>query len=96
MSDSGIEGQGYRRTSISLPISLAEYATRRAGGNTSAYIAGLIASDQRRERMRARLEQHGYVGDMAITDEGRARARARLDAAAASRAARKRGRQAAA
>jgi hypothetical protein len=86
---------GYRRTSISLPTSLADYAVRRAGGNTSAYIAGLIESDQRRERIRQSLERHGYVGDMAITEDGRARARARLDQAGARRAARRGTRRAA-
>jgi hypothetical protein len=79
----------YKRTSITLPVNLAEYAARR--GNTSAYIAGLIAKDQRRERILQALADHGYVGDLAVTEEGLARARERLDRGVASRAARKRG-----
>jgi hypothetical protein len=95
MSEPAASESTYRRTSISLPTGLAEYAARRGGGNTSAYIAQLIAQDQRRENVLRSLERHGYVGEMAVTDEGLARARERLDRAAARRAARNHERRAA-
>lgn len=82
-------GPRTEKTSISLPTDLAEYARRRAAGNTSAYIAGLIEQDKRNEHTRKLLEEHGYTGALAITDEGKAKMRARLDRAEASRGARR-------
>jgi hypothetical protein len=84
-------GQNTEKTSISLPIELAEYARRRADGNTSAYIAGLIERDRRIERVRLRLEEHGYVGDLAITEVGKAAMRERLASAERKRAERGKG-----
>jgi hypothetical protein len=67
------------RTSISLPVDLAEFARSRASGNTSSYIAGLIAEDRRRLRVWERLAEHGYTGDKTPTDQGRERAREKLE-----------------
>jgi len=81
----------WKRKTFSLPTSLAEWVDRRAGrGEASAYIAGLIEADQRRELSRAELREFGYTGGMEITAEGRATARTLLDRQAASRAARRR------
>jgi hypothetical protein len=55
-----MNGSGTEKTSISLPTDLAEYARRRAAGDTSAYIAGLIERDRRNETIRQALEDHGY------------------------------------
>ena len=79
-------GSNTEKTSISLPADLAEYARRRAEGNTSAYIANLIERDRRLERIRLRLEKHGYVGDLAITEAGKAVMRERLARAERKRA----------
>ena len=79
-------GPNTEKTSISLPTELAEYARRRAEGNTSAYIASLIERDRRIERIRLRLEEHGYVGDLAITEAGKAAMRERLARAERKRA----------
>jgi hypothetical protein len=87
-------GSGSEKTSISLPTDLAEYARRRAEGNTSAYIASLIERDRRVERTRLALEEHGYVGELAITEQGKEVMRERLNRAQAKRAQR-RGEQAA-
>jgi len=67
------------RTSISLPTDLAEFARSRASGNTSGYIAGLIAEDRRRVRVWERLAELGYTGDKTPTDQGRERAREKLE-----------------
>jgi len=75
------------RTSISLPVDLAEFARSRAAGNTSGYIADLIAEDRRRVRVWERLAEHGYTGDKAPTDEGRQRARSLLERRHAKKAA---------
>ena len=87
---------GTERTSISLPVELAEYARQK--GNASQYIAGLIAQDrdrvERAARLRDMFERHGYTGDKAITDEGVARMTDRLRDHQARRAA-ARGEQAA-
>jgi hypothetical protein len=81
------EGPDWKRKSFSLPTSLAEWVDRRATrGNASAYIAGLIEADRRRELARQELREFGYTGDLEVTDEGRAAARALLDRQAASRA----------
>lgn len=81
----------WQRKTFSLPTSLADWVDRRAArGEASAYIASLIAADQRRELAAAELRAFGYAGDMAITDEGRAAARELLNRQAASRAARRR------
>ncbi|WP_117215465.1 hypothetical protein [Allorhizocola rhizosphaerae] len=82
-------GPSTEKTSISLPADLAEYARRRAAGNTSAYIAGLIERDKRNEQIRLMLEEHGYVGDLAITEAGKDRMRARLARGSRSRAQRR-------
>jgi hypothetical protein len=67
------------RTSITMPVDLGAYAKSRApGGNMSAYLSGLVAEEQRRELVWQRLADHGYVGDLAPTEEGRLRARAVL------------------
>ncbi|MEV4411552.1 hypothetical protein [Catellatospora sp. NPDC049609] len=73
-------GGGTFRTSITMPINLAEYAQARSGGNFSAYLTSLVERDRRREVAQQRLAEFGYVDDMAPTEEGRARARARLEA----------------
>jgi len=83
------------KTSISLPADIAEYARHKAAGNTSAYIAGLIEKDRRSERTRQLLEEHGYVGDLAITEDGKAAMRERLARAERSRGQRRRERDAA-
>ena len=89
MSDN--QGPDWKRKTFSLPTSLAEWVDRRAArGEASAYIAGLIEADQRRELSRAELRDFGYTGDQEITAEGRAAARALLNRQAASRAARRR------
>ncbi|WP_155372658.1 hypothetical protein [Catellatospora vulcania] len=44
----------------------------------------------KRDLVRTELEQFGYTGDMAITDDDRAKARRRLDRHAADKAARDR------
>src|SRR5690349_21838299 len=81
-----------RVKSYSLPTDLAEYVERKAGRRgASAYISNLIAADRHRDLVRRELEEFGYTGDLAITDEGRAQARRRLDRHAASRAARSAG-----
>jgi hypothetical protein len=77
---------GSERTSITMPVDLAEYARKRADGNLSAYLAGLVAEDRRRAQVWERLAEHGYQGDLAPTEEGRRRARARLDEHRAKRA----------
>ncbi|MDT4995689.1 MAG: hypothetical protein QOH97_5581 [Actinoplanes sp.] len=85
------QGPGWKRKSFSLPTSLADWVDHRAArGEASAYIAGLIEADQRRELSRAELRDFGYTGDLEITAAGRAAARALLDRQAASRAARRR------
>lgn len=80
---------GTEKTSISLPADLADYARKRAAGNTSAYIAGLIEQDKRSETTRLMLEDHGYVGDLAITEKGKAAMRERLARASLRRAERR-------
>lgn len=86
----------WKRKTFSLPTSLAEWVDRRAArGEASSYIASLIEADRRRELARQELRDFGYTGVMEVTDEGRARARAILDRQAASRAARRRERDAA-
>ncbi len=82
-------GPSTEKTSISLPAELAEYARRRASGNTSAYIAGLIERDKHNESVRNKLEDHGYVGPLAITEAGKDRMRERLARASRSRAQRR-------
>jgi hypothetical protein len=82
-------GPSTEKTSISLPTDLAEYARHRAAGNTSAYIASLIARDRRADRARQLLEAHGYTGPLAITEEGKAAMRERLERAERSRARRR-------
>jgi hypothetical protein len=88
------EDQGkpdWKRKTISLPTSLADWVDRRTTrGGASAYIADLIAADQHRELARAELRDFGYAGDLEITDAGRRTAREILDRQAASRAARRR------
>jgi hypothetical protein len=85
------QGPDWKRKTFSLPTSLAEWVDRRAArGEASAYIAGLIEADQRRELSRAELRDFGYVDDLEITATGRAVARTLLDRQAASRAARRR------
>lgn len=66
------------RTTVSLPVDLAEYARAKGNGNTSAYLAGLIEKDRRLDDLRVMFVEHGYVGDKAITDEGVAAMRERL------------------
>lgn len=66
------------RTSISLPVDLAEYARAKGSGNTSAYLASLIEKDRRLDRIKAMLAEHGHTGDRAITDAGVAAMRERL------------------
>ncbi|MEU8074961.1 hypothetical protein AB0B31_05880 [Catellatospora citrea] len=66
------------RTSISLPVDLAEYARAKGNGNTSAYLASLIEKDRRLDRIKAMLVEHGYTGEQAITDDGVAAMRDRL------------------
>ncbi|WP_212842389.1 hypothetical protein [Catellatospora sp. IY07-71] len=67
------------RTSISLPVDLAEYARAKGKGNTSAYLASLIERDRRLDRIKAMLAEHGYTGDRAVTDVGVAAMRERLN-----------------
>jgi hypothetical protein len=87
----GDQGPDWKRKTFSLPTSLVEWVDRRAArGEASAYIAGLIEADQRRELSRAELRDFGYTGDLEISAAGRAAARVRLDRQAASRAARRR------
>jgi hypothetical protein len=91
-----VEGPDWKRKTFSLPTSLAEWVDLRAArGGASSYIASLIEADRSRVLAREELREFGYTGDMEITDEGRARARALLDRQAASRQARRRGRNAA-
>jgi hypothetical protein len=66
------------RTSISLPVDLAEYARTKGQGNTSAYLASLIEKDRRLDRIKAMFVDHGYTGDLTITDEGVSAMRDRL------------------
>ncbi|GIG00920.1 hypothetical protein [Catellatospora citrea] len=73
-------GAGTFRTSITMPVSLAEFARARSGGNFSAYLASLVERDRRRDLAHQRLAEFGYEDDMAPTEEGRARARAVLEA----------------
>ncbi len=49
---------GMFRTSIELPMDLAEYAQRRAGGDLSGYLTDLVADQRRREASRARPAEH--------------------------------------
>lgn len=91
--DAATDGQGpdWKRKTFSLPTDLAEWVDRRAArGEASAYIAGLIEADQRRELAQVELRDFGYVDEMEITAAGRAAARTVLDRQAASRAARRR------
>jgi hypothetical protein len=81
------------RTSISLPVDLAEYARTKGKGNTSAYLARLIEKDRRLDRIKEMFVEHGYTGALAITDEGVADMRDRLHRVRHERA---RGRQQAA
>jgi len=74
------------RTSITMPVDLADFARKRAGGNLSAYLANLVADDRRRAVVWERLAEHGYQGGLAPTEEGRQRARHRLDQHRAKRA----------
>jgi hypothetical protein len=81
----------WKRKTFSLPTPLADWVDQRAArGGASSYIAGLIEADRHRERARQELRDFGYVGDMAITDDGRATARSLLDRHAESLAARER------
>lgn len=54
MTTDGEGKAGMFRTSITMPIDLAEYAQRRAGGNLSGYLADLVADQRRREAVWAR------------------------------------------
>jgi hypothetical protein len=78
------------RTSVSLPVDLAEYARAKGDGNTSAYLAGLIERDRHLDELRAMFVEHGYTGDMAITEAGVAAMRARLNEVRTRRAASRR------
>ena len=77
------------RTSVSLPVDLAEYARKKGKGNTSNYIASLIEKDRRLDAVKAMLAEHGYVGDKAITDEEVAAMRDRLHGVRRERARRR-------
>jgi hypothetical protein len=79
---------GTEKTSISLPTDLIAWARRK--GNASKYIAELIERDKRRERTRDMFVAHGYVGELAITDEGIKAAGERLAAIEARRTAKQR------
>jgi hypothetical protein len=76
------------RTSISLPTDLAEYAKAKGAGNTSSYIADLIARDRQRDELQAMFAAHGYVGAKAITEAGTAAMGERLRTRRAQRAGR--------
>jgi hypothetical protein len=73
------------RTSVSLPPELAEYARAKGNGNTSSYIADLIAHDRDRDELREMFARHGYVGEKAVTDDGVAAMGERLRALRARR-----------
>jgi hypothetical protein len=77
------------RTTVSLPTDLAEWARQRSDGNVSGYVAGLIARDKKRAMLMSMFQQHGYVGDKAITDEGIAAMGERLHTLNARRARRR-------
>jgi hypothetical protein len=79
------------RTSVSLPVDLAEWARERSGGNVSGYIAGLIARDKRRAAFMQLSADAGYVGENAITEAGIARMGERLHALNARRAGKRTG-----
>ncbi|GAA2394617.1 hypothetical protein Cme02nite_54560 [Catellatospora methionotrophica] len=83
------ERTGTDRTSVSLPVDLAEYA--RSKGNASQYIAGLIEHDKKKaeetEALHAMFERHGYTGDHAVTADGIAKMGGRLRDLEARRAA---------
>ncbi|WP_027345958.1 hypothetical protein [Hamadaea tsunoensis] len=69
---------GTERTSVSLPMDLAEYARAKGKGNTSSYIADLIERDRKRDTLLAMFSRHGYTGDKQVTDDGAATMAARL------------------
>jgi hypothetical protein len=73
-----VNAEQTNRTSISLPVDLAEYARAKGQGNTSAYLARLIEKDRRLDRIKAMLAEHGYTGDLAVTDAGVVAMRDRL------------------
>lgn len=82
MTKEGVERK-VEKTSISLPAYLAAYA--RSKENTSAYVADLIAADQRRTNVHELLEQQGYVDRLAVTPAGCAAMGDRLAALEAAR-----------
>lgn len=84
-----MNGEPPARTSVSLPVDLAEYARAKGQGNTSAYLASLIAKDRHLDEIKTMLIEHGYTGDRAITGEGVETMRDRLRTVRLARAERR-------